>query len=266
MIPSHAVYNSRDQYPTSRVPLVAVKGNGLLACVHNYPTSIPHKRHLDPSKRSLALLRPSVICSRHIPFSVCRRPPPTMQTHPKRRSLGTSVGDSNPSPQLPVILEWISLEAVCLLWAMAIDIMYICLDPAGRQDHAPADLSESPVQPASLTTLSTAMDRFKSLIDRRLLCLRQKLLGSPQPAPGAAKNADKAEAGQDLVSRLRPIVAPFIQKLGYAPSPKGENEKLWVASLVKADSMGLPCPEGSSNWKRLKVGYSYAHVSSPAGP
>lgn len=188
-----------------------------------------------------------------------------MQTLPERRSLGTSVGYSSPSPQLPVVLEWIFLEAVCLLWAMAIGAVYICLDPAGRQDYGPADFSESPVQPASPTSLSTAMGRFKSLIDRRLLCLRQKLLGSPQPAPGAAKSAGKAEAGHDLVSRLRPIVAPFIQKLGYAPSPKSGNEKLWAASLMKADSMGLPCPEGSSNWKRLKVGYSYAHVSFLAG-
>lgn len=107
------------------------------------------------------------------------------------------------------------------------------------------------------------MDRLKSLIDRRLLCLRQKLLGSPQPTSDAAKNRDKAR--QDLVSRLRPIVAPFMQRLGYEPSPRGENEKLWAESLLKAASMGLPCAEGSSNWKRLRVGYSYAHVSSPLG-
>ena len=68
MIPSHAVYNSRDQYPASRVPLVAVKGNGLLAYIHNYPTSIPHQCHLDPLERSPAPLRPSIICSRRSPF------------------------------------------------------------------------------------------------------------------------------------------------------------------------------------------------------
>jgi len=60
---------------------------------------------------------------------------------------------------------------------------------------------------------------------------------------------------------IRPVVAPFIHGLGYKPSSQLDNELLWSVSLLKAASMEMPCPENSANWKKMKVGLSYAHVS-----
>jgi len=65
----------------------------------------------------------------------------------------------------------------------------------------------------------------------------------------------------NLSSSIRPVVAPFIHGLGYKPSSQLDDELLWSVSLMKAASMEMPCPENSANWKRMKVGFSYAHVS-----
>ncbi|RDL37362.1 uncharacterized protein BP5553_04795 [Venustampulla echinocandica] len=78
--------------------------------------------------------------------------------------------------------------------------------------------------------------------------------------------SEKGELKQDLASSIRPIVVPFIQGLGHKPSTQLDNERLWLSSLAKVASMDIPCPENSGNWKRLKVGFSYAHHCYPNHP
>jgi hypothetical protein len=114
--------------------------------------------------------------------------------------------------------------------------------------------------PNSHTSAPGRLNSFAKTIQR---CFCGYLGSASSLAPGKNfEEEEEEESKQHLESSICPIVASFIEHLvpGYKPSVDHDNAPLWSSSLAKASSMGIDCSKNSGNWKRLEVGFSYAHV------
>lgn len=68
--------------------------------------------------------------------------------------------------------------------------------------------------------------------------------------------------GEDLRSRLQPLLSGFLTDMGYnGPTQCHEIHELLQAMHEQAAKLGIPYPEDSISGRAFKVGLVYGHVS-----